>query len=91
MSDVSREKKSVGVRMGIYCALFCLAAGTFMNFRPFIILARALVSFTIASVLGCVLVVFIHKYTHIVRTASHEHKDAHAAPVQEEETDRAAS
>ena len=65
MGDVSKARKNVIMKFGIWSVIVCMAAGLVMNMRPSVILQRSVISFAIAGTLGYMLMSIIQMHSSV--------------------------
>ena len=67
MSDVSKARRNVSVKLGIWSVTLCMMAGLIMKMRPLVILGRSAISFAVSATLGYVLVSVIQIHSRFRR------------------------
>lgn len=72
MGNVSKARRNVSIRFGIWAIVLCMAAGLILNMRPLTILKRSAISFAIAFLLGYVLASGIEILSSVKKVPSKE-------------------
>ena len=87
MGNVSKARKNIIIKFGMWSVMVCLAAGLVMNMRPSVILQRSIISFAIAGTLGYMLASVIQMYSSVRKKPQPDKKEDSTEPDEQKERD----